>query len=501
MVGESSGGRFLPTLGFVLGPLAALTVWVVPLPVSGEAHALAGILAWVVIFWITEPIPIPATALLAPVAAIVLGVGNAKDVLTPFAHPVIFLFIGSFLIAEAMIVHGLDRRIALWVLTRRAVGENPARILLAVGLLSAGLSLWVSNTATTAMMLPIATGILGALAGVRRDDANQPASPRAWHYSTGLLLMVAYAASVGGLGTVIGTPPNLIGKGLIEERLGVDIGFAQWMQFGVPIVVVTFAALFVLLYALHPPDLGSLTGVAAFLSRQRAALGAMNRGERNAAIAFGTAVTLWLAPAGIVLLWGADSGVAAWYDRHVPEAVVALIAGGLLFVLPVDWAARRFTLSWEEAERIDWGTILLFGSGLALGELMFQTGLSDAIGRGAASWLGADSLWTLTAFAIALGIVLSELTSNTASATMVIPVVIAIAQGAGVSGLPPALGACLGASFGFMLPISTPPNAIVYGSGLVPIQRMIRAGILLDVVGFAVIWIGLRVLCPLLGLV
>ncbi len=486
--------------GFALGPAAALIVWNIPLDVSASAHALAAILAWVVIFWITEPIPIPATALLAPVAAVAFGVGGAKEVFAPFAHPIIFLFIGSFLIAEAMIVHGLDRRIAYWVLTRRVIGESPGRILLAVGLLSAGLSLWVSNTATTAMMLPIATGMLGALASARRNTQDGPASPTAWRYSTALMLMVAYAASVGGLGTVIGTPPNLIGKGLIADRLGVDIGFVAWMQFGVPIVVVTFAALFVLLYALHPPDLGSLTGAADFLARQRAALGAMGRGERNAAVAFGTAVALWLAPGGIALIWGADSALAGWYDRHIPEAAVALIGAGLLFVLPVDWPARRFTLSWEEAERIDWGTILLFGGGLALGEMMFQTGLSEAIGRGASQALGADSLWTLTAFAIALGIVLSELTSNTASATMVIPVVIAIAQGAGVSALPPALGACLGASFGFMLPISTPPNAIVYGSGLIPIERMIRAGILLDVVGFAVIWAALRILCPLLGL-
>lgn len=491
----------LASAGFVLGPVAGLVVWLSPLSLPPSAHALAGLLAWVVVFWITEPIPIPATALLAPVAAVLLGIGGAKEVFAPFANPIIFLFIGSFLVAEAMIVHGLDRRIAYWVLTRRVIGESPVRILFAVGLLSAGLSLWVSNTATAAMVLPIATGMLGALAEVRRKASGRPASPSEWRYSTGLMLMVAYAASIGGLGTLIGTPPNLIGKGLIADRLGVDIGFVGWMGFGLPITVAGLAGLFVLLYALHRPDLGPLTGVAAFLARQRAALGPMGRGERNAAVAFGVAVTLWLAPAGILAVAGPDSGAARWYDAHVPEAVVALLAAGLLFVLPVDWAKRRFTLSWQEAERIDWGTILLFGGGLALGELMFRTGLSDAIGHGAAGWVGADSLWTLTAFAIALAIVLSELTSNTASATMVIPVVIAIAQAAGVSALPPALGACLGASFGFMLPVSTPPNAIVYGSGLVPITRMIRAGVLLDVVGFVVIWTGLRILCPLLGLV
>jgi sodium-dependent dicarboxylate transporter 2/3/5 len=189
-----------------------------------------------------------------------------------------------------------------------------------------------------------------------------------------------------------------------------------------------------------------------------------------------------------------------WYERHLPEAAVALLAALLLFVLPVNWAARSFTLTWRDGAAIDWGTILLFGGGLSLGDLMFKTQLSNVIGSGLAGALEVESLWTITAFAIGLGILMSELTSNTASATMIIPVVIAIAQAAGVSPIPPALGACLGASYGFMLPISTPPNAIVYGSGLVPIRRMMRAGVLFDLAGFVVIWAGLRLLCPLLGL-
>jgi sodium-dependent dicarboxylate transporter 2/3/5 len=488
-------------IGFVLGPLGGLALWLAPLPLAPTAHALAAIVAWAVVFWITEPIPIPATALLAAAAAIVFGVGGAKDVFAGFAHPVIFLFIGSFLLAEAMVLHGLDRRIAYWLLSRPWIGESPARILFAVGALSAGLSMWVSNTATTAMLVPIAGGLLAALAAVQTQRGERAAAATAWRYSTGLMLMVGYGASIGGLGTLIGTPPNLIGKGLIVEQLGRDIGFGAWMGFGLPIVAVAFAGLFGLLYVLHRPDVGSLSGVAAHLARERAALGPLRTGERNAAIAFGAAVALWLLPAALALIWGTTAPIVKWYDAHVSESVVALLAAGLLFILPVDWAARRFTLSWEEAERIDWGTILLFGSGLALGDLMFKTGLAEAIGRGASAWLHVDGLWAITGFAIALGILLSELTSNTASATMVIPVVIAIAQAAGVSALPPALGACLGSSFGFMLPISTPPNAIVYGSGLVPIGRMIRAGVLLDVMGFFILWGGLRILCPLLGLV
>lgn len=186
-------------------------------------------------------------------------------------------------------------------------------------------------------------------------------------------------------------------------------------------------------------------------------------------------------------------------DGH-DEPVVALLAALLLFVLPVRLRDAEFTLTWEDAVRIDWGTILLFGGGLALGTLMFETGVADAMGAVLTSQFGFSSMWGLTLAATALAIVLSEATSNTAAANMVIPVVIAVAQATGVNPVPPALGACLGASFDFMLPVSTPPNAIVYGTGLVPIPKMMRAGVLFDVFGLVIIWTGLRVLCPLLGL-
>ena len=188
------------------------------------------------------------------------------------------------------------------------------------------------------------------------------------------------------------------------------------------------------------------------------------------------------------------------YNARFHEGVVAILAAGVLFFLPTNWKRREFTLTWERAVQIDWGTILLFGGGLSLGKLMFQTKLAEAIGNGLIGWVGASSLWGITFFAIALGILISETTSNTASANMVIPVMIAIAQAVKVSPIPPALGACLGASFGFMLPVSTPPNAIVYGSGMVPILAMIKAGILFDLCGLLLIWLGLRILCPLLGL-
>ena len=322
--------------------------------------------------------------------------------------------------------------------------------------------------------------------------------------------MVAYGASIGGIGTPVGSPPNLIAIGLIERNAGVSIGFFTWMALGVPMLALMGGVLFVLLYWLHPAPRdvqeAAFTGggrgdMHAYIDRERLQLGAWTRGQTNTLVAFGVAVLLWVLP-GILAVTGlADSSFGAWLTARVPEAVAALTGALLLFVLPVRWREGTFTVTWNDAVAIDWGTILLFGGGLALGTLMFETGVATAMGEGLAGTLGASSLWTLTFASIALGIVLSETTSNTAAANMVIPVAIAVAQAAGVNPVPPALGACFGASYGFMLPVSTPPNAIVYGSGLVPIPSMMRAGILFDAIGLFIVWGALRVLCPLLGLV
>lgn len=497
--GEERFERARRTAGLFLGPVAGFLIWLWPLPgLSAPAHALAWILGVVVIYWITEPIPIPVTALMGPILCILAGVGTARDVLAPFSNPIIFLFIGSFFIAQAMIVHGLDRRFALGILRRRWIGASPGRLMFAFGAITAFISMWASNTATAAMMFPIAVGILNAIReaaqGSGRDDDSGLK-----RYSTGLMLMTAYSASVGGIGTIIGTPPNLIGVGLIRQQIGIEIPFLEWMSFAVPLLVVMYIGLYVLLWGMHRPVGLTLDGAEAYIRSELKRLGPWTPGQRNAAVAFLAAVILWITPGGIALLSGTQSPAYQWYDAHLPESVVALLAAILLFLLPVDWKRRAFTLRWKDAAQIDWGTILLFGGGLSLGDLMFKTGLADTMGRGLMNLLSLQSVWGVTALAIFLGIVISELTSNTASANMVIPVVIAIAGAVGVSPLPPALGACLGASYGFMLPISTPPNAIVYGSGLIPITKMIRAGIAFDLLGFLIIWLGLRILLPFLG--
>jgi sodium-dependent dicarboxylate transporter 2/3/5 len=229
-------------------------------------------------------------------------------------------------------------------------------------------------------------------------------------------------------------------------------------------------------------------------------LGAWTRGQKFALLAFSVAVALWIAPGFIALIFGSRSAAAQTYNARLPEAAAALLAALLLFVLPVDWKKKEFAISWKQAIRIDWGVLLLYGGGMALGDLMIQTKLADAVGHGLLGLSGATSMWGITLAAVFIAVLVSEATSNTASANMVVPVIISLALAAGVNPLPPAIGATLGASWGFMLPVSTAPNAMVYGSGMVPITKMIRAGVIFDLLGGLTIWIGLRLLLPLIGL-
>lgn len=520
--GEQRFEMWRKRAGMVLAiPAFALVYWLCP-GLTAEGRLLASILALVGVLWISEVIPLPVTALLGAALCVIFGVAPARTVLQPIADPIVFVFIGSFILARAMTVHGLDRRIALGLLSVRWIGSHPATMLGGLGLVTALLSMFVSNTATTAMMLPIGLGVLGAMheVRVRNGLAEGPMNPRAWPFAAGVMLMIAYSASIGGIGTPVGSPPNLIGIGLIRRATGYDISFFQWMALCVPMFLVMGAVLFGVIWWLHPPGNAKPKARAPasagapgasmldYIRTEKARLGPWTRGQANTLIAFATAVTLWVLPGFLAMpIWGTGAlghdvaWLAKWFAVHMPEAIVALVAAILLFVLPVNVAQGKQTLTWSQAAGIDWGTVLLFGGGLALGTLMFQTGVARAMGDGVTGWLGPADVWTLTLVVIVLTNLLTEATSNTAAANMLVPVAIALAQTAGVSPLPPALGACLAASFGFMLPVSTPPNAVVYGSGLVSIPSMIRAGALINIAGVVVIFVGLRVLCPLLGLV
>jgi sodium-dependent dicarboxylate transporter 2/3/5 len=491
---EEAFNRRRRTIGLFAAPIVFVALLAAPLGLATPAHRMAAVLGAVVVLWVSEALPLAVTALLGPVLAVVLQVAPARQVFAPFADPIIFLFIGSFILAQAMFVHGVDRRIAYTALSLRGVSTSPTRILLVYGGVCAVLSMWMSNTATTAMMFPIGLSILAHL--TRNAGAAQQAQVR--QFGLALMLMTAFAASVGGLGTPVGTPPNLIGIGMLEQLAGVDVPFFTWMLIGVPAVVATFAAVMAQFYFSSVRGLTIDAGSTDLVRRELERLGPLGRGERNVLLAFAITVLLWVAPGLLAMAGVDDTAFGRAYAASVPEGVAAASGAILLFVLPIDWRARRFTLTWEEAVRIDWGIVLLFGGGLALGGLAFDTGLARAMGEGLTAWLPSHTTVALTVLFTGAAIVLSETASNTASANMIVPIAIAVSQAAGVRPIEPVLGATLGASMGFMMPISTPPNAIVYSSGYIPIGQMIRHGLLLDVTGFLVIVFLVLTLGPVL---
>lgn len=490
---EEAFNRRRRTWGLVLGPLVLLVVWLAPLPLTVPAHRMAAILAAVVVLWITEALPMAITAMLGPILAVVCQVAPARAALAPFADPIIFLFIGSFMLAEAMFVHGLDRRIAFTALASRWVGTSGTRILVVYGLVGTVISMWMSNTATTAMMFPIGVSIVAQL---RRGLSGSDEGLR--KFATVMMLITSFGASIGGMATPVGTPPNLIGIGLIERITGTHIGFFRWMAVGIPVVIVLFGVLAA--YFAWTGTRGVEVGEASarIVREELARLGPMTRAQRNVCAAFAITVLLWTFPGVLAIAGLGQSPLARSYMTSLPEGVAAMLGAMLLFVLPVHWPSRRFTITWDEASRIDWGIVLLYGGGLAMGDLAFSTGLATAMGEGVTAWLPGAGPVLLTAVFTAAGILLSETTSNTASANMVVPVAIAVATAAHVDPTLPAIGATLGASMGFMMPISTAPNAIVYSSGHVPISAMMRNGVILDVTGFFVIVGVLAVLGPLL---
>lgn len=491
--GEIRFDRIRRRAGIVLAPILALLVAVLDFPtLAPEAHRLAVVMVAVIALWVSEALPMPVTALLGAAACVVLGVAPARTVFAPFADPLMFLFIGSFILAQGIFRHGLDRRVAFAVLGHRAVAASPARLMLAFGATAAVLSGWISNTATTAMMFGIALAMLRVLYRAHADGTPTPLDPR---WATGMMLMTSFAASIGGLATPIGTPPNVIGLGFIRGELGVELPFFSWMLLGVPAVLALFAALAVTMRLLFPAGTATLPAAADYLAQGRERVGAWTAGERSVVAAFGVTVALWILPGILALALGARHEITQLTSARVPEGVAALIGAMLLFVLPGRDGGKALT--WREAADIDWGVILLYGGGFALGTLSFQTGLAEALGHGLTGVLPSTEGIGLVLAATVVAVILSETTSNTASANMVVPVVIAIANAAGTDPLPAALGATLGASLGFMLPVSTPCNAIVYASGVVPLSRMMRAGLVLDLVGIVVIVAVVTLIGPL----
>jgi sodium-dependent dicarboxylate transporter 2/3/5 len=501
---EARFDRIRARTGAVLAPLVLLGLLLAPMPgLSSPAHRLAAIAAMTVVLWISEAIPLAVAALLAPALAVLFDVAPAEQVFGPFAHPLIFMFIGGFMLAEALAVHGVDRRAALWLLTRNFVRGSPTRALVVVAWTTFGFSMWINNTATAAMMCPVAIGLCE---GIRKLCPADPAA-QAKHrrFEEGMLLMLACSASIGGVCTPIGTAPNMIAIAELDRVTGLHFDFVRWMSFALPIGITAQVGMLVLAVRRWPPAIEHAEGLTESVRRDLAALGPVRPAELRAMAVFGLAIVGWLSPSALRLGLGEDALVTTWAEQSLSESIVAVLAASLLFIIPasdvepgiedkVESAQSvmsrpwRPLLTWNRAAQIDWGTVFLLGSGLALGDLAIETGLADAIGSTLENLLGGGTSPLLVLFTITtVTIYLTELVSNTATINMLLPVVIPLAIHTGSDPVPVVISAAIAASFAFMLPVSTPPNAIAYGTGRVRLPTMVRFGARLNLLCLALL--------------
>jgi len=422
---------------------------------------------WMAVWWMTEAIPVYATALLPLALFPILGVATIGESAAPYGHELIFLFMGGFVIALAMERWGLHQRIAFSVLS--VVGDRASRMVGGFMVASAVLSMWVSNTATAVMMLPIALSVV-RLAG---DDEGG-------RFRVALLLGVAYGCSIGGIGTLIGTPPNLFLASYARTELGVEISFVRWMAFGVPLVVCFLpTAWWLLTRVLYPLGDRRIEGGREGVRIALAELGPLSRGERIVMIVFAITAVSWVTrPLLVGLGWGPFGGLT--------DTGIAIVAALSLFCIPVDAKRRVFAMDWETAARLPWGVLVLFGGGLSLAAAIRHNGVGDFIGSQFASF-GTMPTLALVVAIITLVIFLTELTSNTATTATLIPILAGLASGMGTAPLLLIVPAAVAASCAFMLPVATPPNAIVFGSGHVSMFEMNRAGLWLNFVGIVLI--------------
>lgn len=456
-------------IGLIAGPalLAAILLLPGPQGLSPEAWSVAAVVALMVVWWITEALPVAVTALVPIVAFPLLGVMPVEATAAPYAHPLIFLFLGGFLIASAVQRCNLHRRIALNIL--RLVGTSPVRLVGGFMVATALLSMWLSNTATTIMMVPIALAVVGLLRE-RTQSAPEPGDPAG--FGTALLLGIAYGASIGGLGTLIGTPPNALLAAFMTERYGIAIGFGQWMLFGVPLagllLVLTWLLLTRVVFRLSRRP---VAGARDVIDQALAGLGPQRREERLVALVFACVAALWiLRPALTDLLPG----------LALSDPVIAMLGGLSLFVIPSDLRGGRFLLNWESAKQLPWGVLILFGGGLSLASAIQSSGLAAWIGE----ILAGCSGWPILALILlvtSVVVFLTEVTSNTATASVFIPVAATLGSCIATDPMLFALPVALAASCAFMMPVATPPNAIVYASGLIRVSQMARAGFLLNI--------------------
>lgn len=456
-------------IGLVAGPLVAIVMLSAPAPegMPLSAWRMAALTVWMVAWWLTEAIAIPATALLPLVLMPLFGVQKMNATAASYANPLIFLFLGGFLLAAAMQRVGLHRRIALRIVA--VVGTTPDRIILGFMAASAFLSMWISNTATAIMMYAVALSVIGFVRRKTEDDGVVR------NFGVALMLAIAYSASIGGIATLIGTPPNALLASFVQQNYGIEISFARWMALGLPVTLVMLPLIWLLLTrVLFPARSVAVGDPRAAVREDLQALGSMDRSERWVAFVF--AVT--------ALAWIFRGPLAKWSGLPLNDAMIAMAAALALFAVPVSWGRSRFALDWSVARDLPWGVLILFGGGLALAGGFSASGLAGWIGK-AVSEIKVGALLLSLAVLVAI-VYLTEITSNTASTATFLPILGAVAVGLGMNPLVLTIPVALGASMAFMMPVATPPNAIVFAYDRMELSDMVRAGFALNIIAIIV---------------
>lgn len=469
--------------GLVLGPALCLLVAALPAPdgLGNAAWLTAGVAIWMAVWWLTQAVPLAVTALLPALLVPVLGIAKPADAAHPYAHPLVFLFLGGFVIALTIERWNLHRRVAIAIVT--VAGVRPDRLVGGFMLATAGLSMWVSNTATTLMMVPIGLSVIAFIEGQRSD--GQPPTPAQDRFARGLLLAIAYAASIGGTATLIGTPPNAFLAGYLAQNHGIELGFARWMLLGVPLAsAMLLAAWLLLTRVLYPGDGLDLDRVAAGIAAERANLAPPERGEMLTALLF----------AAVALAWVFRPLIEAIIP--ISDTAIALTGAVAAFAIPVNLKKREFLMDWDHAIHLPWGILILLGGGFSLAEAIQTTGLAAWLGNLVAGGSHLPLILLLLAIT-GLVVFLTEITSNTATAAVFIPVAATLAVSMGFDAVTFAVPVALAASCAFMMPVATPPNAIVFAAGRLDVMHMCAAGVFLNLIATAMIAGAALVLVPL----
>lgn len=434
-----------------------------------EAWKVLGVTLWMAFWWLTEALPVSVTALLPLIMFPVLGIFDFKAAAAPFAHPLIFLFLGGFIIAKAIETWNLHRRIALLIV--RAFGTRPDYLIAGFMLATATLSMWVSNTATTIMMLPIAMSIIGVLN--EKEDPDTAAQT-----ATALLLSIAYSASIGGVGTLVGTPPNALLAAFAQEQLGIELGFAKWMTIGIPVVLIMLPLTWLLLTRVTcPVARRPIPGADEVIKNEMKALGPMSIEEKRVLAVFMLTALCWVFRPLITKLFP---------EMGLTDSSIALIGAMILFIVPSTEGNGNGLMTWKQAVSLPWGVLLLFGGGLSLAGGISNSGLADTIGGSLSGLEGFPPIVAVAAVATLI-VFLTEITSNTATTAVFLPIVATVALSMGIAPLELIIPVALAASCAFMMPVATPPNAIVFGSEKLTVGQMARAGFLLNLVSICVI--------------